>query len=104
MALVWHWQFKDKYDRTHKRVTRGPQTVGEMMSVAKQLLVVETDKAVDSGAPDPELVVTEMKTVGEDDSPVGVWLPAGSKAVDLSEFEKGRDNPPVAVPAAAKPE
>jgi hypothetical protein len=85
---TYDWTFRDRTGRVHSRVTRGPQTIDEMVVAARRLLHEQTLQAIDQGSDDPGLQLLEVTQGQPADALFGQPLRPGAKPVDLGEFAR----------------
>jgi hypothetical protein len=83
---TYDWTFRDRTGLVHHRVTRGPQSINEMIAAAQRLLREQTLQAIDEGAADPGLELLEVIPGPSADAPLGQPLRPGAVPVDLAEF------------------
>jgi hypothetical protein len=83
---TYDWTFRDRTGRVHGRVSRGPQTVDEMIIAARRLLHEQTLQAIDQGSDNPGLELLEVTPGAPTDALFGQPLRPGAKPVDLGQF------------------
>jgi hypothetical protein len=94
--IVWNIKVKDKSGTISEYVSRGaPDKAAAERAAMRDIVVSQTRRALDSGAEDPGLQIVSIEPGGEDDSPMGAWVPPGTKPVDLDKFAKGGTKKPI---------
>jgi hypothetical protein len=87
---TYDWSFRDRTGRVHRRVTRGPLSIDEMIVAARRLMREQTLQAIDQGGGDPGLELLDVTPGAPTDALFGQPLRAGARPVELDEFA-GRD-------------
>jgi len=83
---TYDWSFRDRTGCVHHRVTRGPQSIDEMIVAARRLMREQTLQAIDHGGDDPGLELLDVTPGSSADVPLGHPLRPGAVPVDLDEF------------------
>jgi hypothetical protein len=87
---TYDWSFRDRTGRVHCRVTRGPQSIDDMIVAARRLLREQTLQAIDHGGDDPGLELLDVTPGSPTDAPFGHPLRPDARPVDLAQFARSQ--------------
>lgn len=92
MCNLWTVYVRDGRGNITTFAVRGPEGPIAARGPVEHILYTMRQRAIESGADDPELQIVDVKPIGEDfESAPGQWQPVGAKPVNLNRYAKSEE-------------